>query len=309
MRVVLFGAGNKGTAILNKLIELKQEVVGVFYLEEDEHEVIWYEKIKDVASRYNIPYSFGIPIIINQTLRDWNPDVIFVVGWRYKITKEQYSIPPKGTIVFHDSLLPKYRGFAPMNWAIINGETKTGATMFYIADEIDNGDIIAQKSINITEEDDVKTLDGKITQLYLMLLEGNLFRVESINILTGRIGKPQNHSEATYCCKRIPEDGLIDWNKSAAKIHNLIRGLTYPYPCAYSYLNGQKIMILKSTLVDCNKNYVGYICGRVTEIMKGKGVKVLTGDGEIIIEKIMWDNKIVVTDEVVKSIKATFRSN
>lgn len=300
MRVVLFGAGNKGTQVLKKLIELKQDVIGVVYLKEEKHENIWYRKIEWEAEDSNIltiSHKNVDSIIINVL----KPDVIFVVGWRYKINKDIYSIPPKGTIVFHDSLLPKYRGFAPMNWAIINGEEKTGATMFYIADDIDSGDIIAQKQIYIHENDTAKTLEQDITKLYLDMLEENL-----IYIADKPRTYPQDHSQATYTCKRIPEDGLIDWTKSSWEIYNLIRGLSYPYPNAFTYLDGTRVYIKKASLVSNPKNYAGRVCGRVVNIIKGKGVEVLTGDGSIIIEKINNINSDWDADKYIGSIKDTF---
>jgi methionyl-tRNA formyltransferase len=305
MRIVLFGAGNKGTQVLKKLLELKQEVVGVVYLKEDNHENIWYEKINDVAYKHKID-CFHYKNIDDEILQTLEPDVIFVVGWRYKIPKEQYSIPPKGTIVFHDSLLPKYRGFAPMNWAIINGEEKTGATMFYISDDIDSGDIIAQLSTPINHDDTANTVETRITDLYLEMLEAYFKQLKEPYGMIG-VGVPQNHKKATYTCKRVPEDGLIDWTKSAKEIYNLIRGLSDPYPNAYSNIVRHFVYITKATMGKENDSYVGKICGRVINI-KGVGVEVLTGKGTIIIEQLKMDGKLVRADEVIKSLKSTFRS-
>lgn len=198
MKVVLFGGGNRGSEVLCKLLELQEEVVGVFYFDEDPHEKIWYERIQDIATKKGIPsfkYTSSGKDDTTRILQSLAPEIIFVVSWRYKIPKEHYSIP-KDCIVFHDSLLPKYRGFAPMNWAIINGEKKTGATMFYIAEEVDAGDIIAQKEVNIDILDDARTLDKKITSLYIELL------VENLPLLaTGKAPRiPQEHSQARIYC-------------------------------------------------------------------------------------------------------------
>jgi len=289
MRVVLFGGGNKGTTILKKLIELKQEVVGVFYFYEDTHENIWYEAIEHRA-RENKIRAFAHGGDNHAILESIKPDIIFVAGWRYKIPKEQYSIPSKGCIVFHDSLLPKYRGFAPMNWAIINGEKQIGATMFYIADEIDSGDVITQRSVDVELLDTAESLEKAIAKFYTDMLEGILLVIES-----GQVNRrPQDHSKATYTCKRTPEDGLIDWRQSSMQIYNLIRGLSYPYPNAFTYLNGKKIYIGKAKLNE-SKNYVGRIAGKVVAIVEGKWIEVLTGDGSLIVK----------TDGLIKSIKTT----
>ena len=310
MRVALFGGKNRGSAILNKLLELQQQVVGVFYFEEDPHEKIWYEKMQDVAVRRGIS-SFNHTTTskwdLTQILRNLRPEIMFVVSWRYRIERAQYSIPPRGCVVFHDSLLPKYRGFAPMNWAIINGEKRTGVTMFYIANEIDSGDIIAQKATDITADDDAKTLDEKLTRLYIDLL------VENLPLLAdGSASRtPQDHSEATYTCKRIPEDGLIDWKASAEQVRNLVRALTDPCPGAYTFMRHgkqmRKLYIWRTSLDNDIRNYVGCVPGRVVEIFVGKGIKVLTGSGTLVVEIVSLeeDTRKVRADQVVRSIKAT----
>jgi len=262
----------------------------------------------------------GIPVFKHGTINKddttkilikLQPDLILVVGWRYMLCKEQYSIPSKGCIVIHDSLLPKYRGFAPMNWAIINGEKSTGATMIYIADEVDAGDIIAQKTVAIDILDNANTLDARIISLYLELISENLPLIAS-----GKAARvPQDHTQATYTCKRTPEDGVIDWSKSASEIYNLIRGLTDPYPGAFTYLKTgsrlEKLYVWRAALDNENKRYVGCIPGRVTQILRGRGVRVLTGDGTVVIEDVQRANQQskVKADEIINSIKITLGAN
>lgn len=298
MRTVLFGGGNKGSVVLKTLLECGQEVIGVYSLKEDKHENIWYERVQDIA------IANGIRVLSGQSLKEIKPDVVFVAGWRYRIPLEEYTVPPKGCIVLHDSLLPKYRGFAPMNWAIINGETETGVTMFFIDEDIDSGDIISYRVVDINMSDTAKTLEEKLSSLYIELLEENLPFIEE-----GIHGLPQDHSKATYTCKRVPEDGLIDWGKPSLQIHNLVRGLTYPYPGAFSYVDGSKVYIWKTRLETVHKNYVGKVCGRVVNILDGLGVEVLTGDGSLIVEDVGFegDSRVFKADKVFGSIKKTFR--
>jgi len=308
MRIVLFGCGAKATAVLQKLIDLNQEVVAVIYAETDSHENLWYECVQDITPDYLIP-TFDNTCDVTDALQRLKPDVIFVVGWRYKIPKGQYSIPTKGTIVFHDSLLPRYRGFAPMNWAIINGETKTGATMFYIDEGIDSGDIIGQAEIPITEYDDAKDVETKVTKAYIGLLETYLPLIKADRVNR----KPQDQRQATYCCKRIPDDGLVDWSKTTRQILNLIRGLAEPYPCAFTYMEPaklyeNKLFVLKASLDTEWNNYVGRIPGRVVGIVKGTGVCVLTGDGTLIIKEVGINGKHMRADDVIKSVKTTLKS-
>ena len=179
-----------------------------------------------------------------------------------------------------------------MNWAIINGEKQTGATMFYIDEGIDSGDVIAQKAINIGINDDAYSVGNRIESLYADLLTENYF-----NIVCGTVNRlPQNHKDATYTCKRTPEDGLIDWGKSSFQIYNLVRGLVSPYPNAFSYIDGKKVNIVDASLA-VQMVYSGRIVGRVIRLLDD-WVEVLTGDGSLLIKP----------DCKVKSIKTTFRS-
>jgi len=197
-----------------------------------------------------------------------------------------------------------------MNWAIINGEKKTGVTMFYIADDIDAGDIIAQKETSIDATDDVETLDRKITCLYLELIEENLPLIAD-----GRAPRTsQDHSKATYTCKRIPEDGLIQWSRPASEIHNLIRGVTRPYPGAFTFVRTsigvEKLYVWSASLPSIQEAYVGYVPGRVVEILEGRGVKVLADDGTtLVLEDVELETqkKRVKADQVqvLRSVKTT----
>lgn len=300
MNIILFGGGYKGSVVLSRLIEDKQNVSRIVTFEPDQHEVIWYNPIRDIASPLNIPVIDYKQVGLTDIIKEHAPDVIFVSGWRYKIPQEQYCIPYKGTIVFHDSLLPKYRGFAPMNWAIINGEKEMGVTMFYIAEDIDSGDIIGQRKLKINDYEDAKAVEKRVAVYYRMLISDYLPLIEKGTVKC----KPQNHSLATYTCKRLPDDGLIDWTKPTKDIYNLIRGLAHPYPGAFTYVNGYKLTVLSSGIPP-QREYAGRICGRVVTIVKGMGVEVLTGDGSIVIEKVNYNGYNTTADKIISSIRTT----
>jgi methionyl-tRNA formyltransferase len=199
----------------------------------------------------------------------------------------------------HFAPLPKYRGFAPVNWAIINGEKETAVTLFHLGDGIDDGDIISQKIIPISNDDDINdVLEQCIVQFKLILSE------EVKNFNEGIIKRiPQNHQDATYTCSRTPEDGYIDWNKSTREIYNLIRAITYPFPGAYSYLNDEKLIIWKAKPIDLG-TYIGRIPGRIVKIIKEEGVCVLTGDGALLITDVQYgDSGILTADKIIKSVR------
>jgi len=174
------------------------------------------------------------------------PDLIIVCGWQRLVCEEILNIPRLGAVGFHSSLLPKYRGRAPVNWAIIMGEKETGITMFYLTPQADDGDIIAQKSFQILLNDDCSTVYKKSAQAGAELIKEYLPKIAN-----GTAPRTHN-SSASYPAypKRTPKDGLIDFNRSSLDIYNFIRALTKPYPGAY-YLTecGDKIIVWKSEII------------------------------------------------------------
>lgn len=189
-----------------------------------------------------------------------NPDIIIVCGWQRLLGEEILKIPRLGVISFHSSLLPQYRGRAPVNWAIINGEKMTGVTMFYCTSEADTGDIIGQKSFSITLNDTCKTVYDKSARAAAILLLKYLPKIENGSILR----KKNPSANFTFWPKRNPSDGKINWNSSALEVHNWIRGLTHPYPGAFTYYAGKKYFIWGSRL---SKNSVKST-GKPGEILK-----------------------------------------
>ena len=167
------------------------------------------------------------------------PDLVLVLGWYYMIPKKARKMPKFGTLGIHASLLPKYRGGAPIPWAIINGETKTGVTLFSIEDGVDNGDIVAQESFSIEEYDDCRTVYNKATKASLEILREYLPKITGEKV---RYTK-QREDEASYFPQRSPEDGEIDWSDSTKSIYNFVRAQTRPYPGAFSFIGGRKVMI------------------------------------------------------------------
>lgn len=213
------------------------------------------------------------------------PDLIIICGWQKLVCKEILDIPRNGAIGFHSSLLPKYRGRAPVNWAIIKGERKTGITMFYCSPEADTGDIIAQKSFSITLADTCKTVYDKSAKAARQLLHIYLPQIEA-----GRVKKKKNESaKFHFWPKRRPEDGLINWEQNSLNIHNWIRALTYPYPGAFSYYNGKKYFIWESKLAHGKMKILRYSPGEIIKISKnGKKIKLLVATKD----KPLWVSSI-----------------
>lgn len=286
MKFFLFLGSRRGYAVLKKLVEEKVQISGILCLIEDAHEEQYNPKITAIAIEHAIPIFYTTevkPAEYAAVLRQIKPDIAFAIGWRYLINQEAYSIPPLGTLIIHDSLLPKYRGFAPMNWAIINGEKETGVTLFHIADGVDCGPIVDQLSTEIHRHDTAKTVDERLITLYENIIVKNLPAFAS-----GKVKSiAQNEKKATYTCKRTPEDGEINWHNSAEQIYNLIRGLTHPFPGAYTTIRSNKILIWGAELPEIQETYVGNIPGRIIGKRNG-AIEVLTGTGILRLIRVQY---------------------
>lgn len=218
------------------------------------------------------------------TLRRFDPDLFVVVAFRI-LPREVFEIPSKGTINLHASLLPKYRGAAPIQWAIIKGETKTGVTTFFIDERIDTGHLIMQREVEIGEDETAGQLHDRLA------LTGAELLTETVEqIALGRaVRTPQKDEEATPAPKLKKEDGRIDWSKSAEDIRNHIRGMN-PFPGAYSELNGRKIKIYKASFVVQN-GVEETTPGEVVKTDDKEGFVVSTGKGFLSLLEVQPEGK------------------
>lgn len=242
-----------------------------------------FSKVKEFA------LSNDLKILQPDNLKDENfitelsklkPDLIIVVAFRI-LPKEVYNIPLQGAFNLHSSLLPKYRGAAPINRALINGDKDTGVTTFFLKDKVDTGNIIIQKKIPIDDEDNAGTLHDKLALL------GAECVLETVKLIEkGKINTvSQNDSAASPAPKIFKEDCKIDWSKNSSEIHNFIRGLS-PYPAAFTILENKVVKIFKSALSDLpNENSPGAV------ILPGKKMYVSTNDNLIEILELQLEGK------------------
>ena len=306
MRIGVLCATNRGKVILDRFAELLSgHEFYVFSFKETPWEPPFLESIRETAKKIDARF-FEAPRLSVSSLRNiWEQrliDIMFLVNWRYKVPPSVYSTVPRGVFVFHDSLLPKYRGFSPTVWAVINGERETGVTLFEIAEDIDAGDIVDQERVPIGFDETISVIHDRVTKTYLRLLDRNLER-----LLAGSYEKhPQDHSRATYTCRRVPEDNEICWSLPSERIYNLIRAVSKPYPGAFTYLGNRKLFVWSARRAEQRHTYVGRIPGRVIEIRKGGGVLVLTGDGSIELTTVQLESEAVVNaSEVLRSFSTT----
>jgi len=248
MKIIFMGTPDFAVPSLKILIENNYDVCAVVTTPDKERgrgQKITYTAVKEFALKNNIQ------VLQPEKLRDesficrlkaLNADVFVVVAFRI-LPKEVFSIPPKGTFNLHGSLLPKYRGAAPIQWALINGEKETGVTTFFLDEKVDTGKMILQEKIAIEDEDDFGSLHDKMSLIGADAVLKTLTLIEEGNIHL----KEQNNSAATPAPKITKETALINWNLPAEKIHNLVRGLS-PFPAAFFYYNEKILKIYKTKI-------------------------------------------------------------
>lgn len=252
---------------------------------------IAYSPVKEVALEHNINVLQPVKLKNDEEaikyLKDLNPDFIIVVAFGQILTKEVLDIPKYGCINLHASLLPMYRGAAPLNWAIINGEKKSGNTTMLMDVGLDTGDMLLKDEVEITD-------DMTAGNLHDILMEkGANLLIKTIEGLYNGTITPEKQSEETFYAKMLNKElALINWNNSAKDIHNLIRGLN-PWPIAYTNYEDKTMKIYESKILEeDSKREPGTIVSASKE-----GIKVATKEGTLLIKKIQFPNGKPLTIE------------
>ncbi len=281
------GATELGWNCCRTLLEIGQEVVGIFSIPR-EFRISWsttavtnvqHKSFDDIAAAHSIPIFYVTGKMSDpacrEALQELRPDIIIVAGWYYMLPRSLRELAPQGAVGLHASLLPKYRGGAPLVWATINGETKTGVSFFYFADGVDEGDIIGQAGFDIDFEDSISDLVYKASQASV-----DLIRQYVPLLAAGKAPRlPQDHSQATLVPQRQPEDGIIDWRKlSARQAYDWVRAQSRPYPGAFTFLREEKVTIWKAGLAERSNQTEGLLPGTIVFTERAE-CSVICGDG------------------------------
>ncbi|MBE6366427.1 MAG: bifunctional UDP-4-amino-4-deoxy-L-arabinose formyltransferase/UDP-glucuronic acid oxidase ArnA [Lentisphaerae bacterium] len=253
MKAIVLAYHNIGCVGIEELLNAGVEIQAVFTHQDNPNENVWFRSVAELAARKNLPvYSpedINHPLWVSR-IKAMQPDVIFSFYYRNMVKQDILDIPPMGCLNLHGSLLPKYRGRVPLNWAIVNGEKSTGVTLHYMTRKADAGDIVAQQEIAIEDNDTAKDLHLKAADAARDMLKKTL-----PEIIAGTAKRtPQDESKATKFGGRKPADGLIDWSKSADEIRNLVRAVTMPYPGAFSYYAAKKYLFWEVSKVANSTN-------------------------------------------------------
>lgn len=280
-KIVVCAYHTVGYRCLQVLLAQGAQILAVFTHEDSPSEEIWFESVRDLALSHQIPcYTTDVNLPENvEFLRTIAPDFLFSFYYRSMIKKEVLDISCRGSLNLHGSLLPKYRGRVPVNWAVIQGESETGATLHYMVEKPDAGDIVDQERVSIEFTETSLDIFRKVADAAVRVLARSWPQ-----LLAGTARRlPMDLAAGSYYGGRKPADGLIDWRKSSTEIYNLIRGVTHPYPGAFTYLAGKKVYIWGATPRPGK--------GRAGEVLSEKPLLVGTGNGTLELLSLQFESE------------------
>ncbi len=246
-RAVVFAYHDVGVRCLKTLLSAGLEIPLVVTVSDDPHETQWYASVAATAADYGlrvIAPSEPDSAELGRTLQALQPDFIFSFYYRSLLPAALLRCARRGALNMHGSLLPKYRGRAPVNWAILRGERESGATLHYMVARADAGDIVDQQSVPILLDDDAREVFAKVTVAAETVLARSL-----PGLIAGTAPRrPQPIEPGQYFGRRRPEDGRIDWARPALEIHNLVRAVAPPFPGAFGMVGGERWEIWRTRL-------------------------------------------------------------
>lgn len=278
MNIIFLGSADFSIPSLECLYKNKHKILSLVTVPDKQKgrgQKISSSPVKEFGIKNNIPILQPEKLKDDNFIRqlsDFNADLFVIVAFRI-LPKEFFTVMPKGSFNLHASLLPKYRGAAPIQWALIKGESETGVTTFVVEEKVDTGNIYLQKKIAINDEDNFETLHDKLSEIGAQAVLQTVNLIESGNYEL----KGQDNSQASPAPKITPETGKIEWPKPAEEIHNLVRGLS-PTPCAYFLHDNKKIKVYKTRVVEKENT----IAGKIIETKKNLFVECGNNKLEII---------------------------
>ena len=288
MKIVFMGTPELAAGVLKELITAKHQLLCVVTQPDrpkGRGQKVAFSPVKESALKNSLPVEQPEKVSGDQVfislLESLKPDIIVVVAYGKILPKQILAIPKFGCVNLHASLLPKYRGAAPIQWALLNGEKETGITVMKLDERLDTGEIILKGKVLIGEDDNAITLSRKLFDLGSQLLLKALEQIEQ-----GRAEYiPQKEGDATYAPAISKESGEIDWKKSAIEIHNRVRALV-PWPGAHTFYKEELLKILKSKSHVIDLETGKKPPGTIVQIVKNAGFIVAAGNGHLLIQEV-----------------------
>lgn len=284
MKLIFMGTPDFAVPCLERLIEAGHEIAAVFSQPDKPRGrkmILTPPEVKVCALKHGLtvyqPKSLRNDEAM-ELIKEIAPDCIVVAAYGKILPKAMLDLPKYGCINVHGSLLPKYRGSAPIQWSVINGEKETGVTIMQMAEGVDTGDMLYQKAIPIGIDDTAESMFEKLSDL------GGEMIVEALDLLEEGKLTPikQDETLATHAPMLNKEIAVIDWNKSALEVHNLVRGL-YSWPIAQTTLHGKKLKIYRTA--------VGKGSGEAGTVISTSPLTIACGEGAVVIEELQLEGK------------------
>ncbi len=276
-----------GYACIDALLKMGVPIAALFTHRDDSHEEIWWRSCAELAAGHDVPVYVDESVeAAAAKIGMLKPAVIYSFSYRHLIPESVLELASLGAFNLHPSLLPAYRGRAPVNWVLVNGERETGVTLHHMVARADSGDIVGNRAVAIDDGDNALTLYRKLVPL----------GVELINELHPKIvagdapRRKMDIAKGSYFGRRKPEDGRIDWRWPARRIFNLVRAVTHPYPGAFCFVGGRKLLIWEAKIGAENG-----ACGEPGKIMRETAdgaLEVAAGEGSVIVKVAQFEGGV-----------------
>ncbi len=283
---MVFAYHEMGHACLEALIGLGAPVAALFTHQDDPGETVWWRSCAALAERHGIPVYVTAGRLEETAvarIASLEPAVIYSFYYRALLADTVLKSASVGAFNLHGSLLPAYRGRAPVNWVLVNGEHKTGVTLHHMVARADAGDIVAQCATEISDDDTAFTLYQR-----LVAIGARMVREWHPRIVTGTAPRfPQDRTRATYFGRRRPEDGRIQWVWPARRIFNLVRAVTHPYPGAFCFAQGRKLFIWQARVA--RESGPRGAPGAIVETADAPGLEVAAGVGSVLLLSVQLE--------------------
>jgi UDP-4-amino-4-deoxy-L-arabinose formyltransferase/UDP-glucuronic acid dehydrogenase (UDP-4-keto-hexauronic acid decarboxylating) len=287
-RCVLFAYHEMGYRCMRALLEMGAPIAALFTHRDDPHEEIWWQSCAQLAESRGIPVFMpdSIDASVEATVAATEPSVLYSFSYRYLINESVLGLAGIGAFNLHPSLLPAYRGRAPVNWMLVNGEREAGVTLHHMVARADAGDIVGQRAVAIEDGDNALSLYRKLIPLGVELIAGMHPRI----VTNTAPRRKQDISKGSYYGRRRPEDGRIDWRWPARRIFNLVRAVTHPYPGAFCFAGGKKLLVWDAKIAGeaGSRGEAGQI---VCENSDGS-IEVAAGEGSVTLSLVQFENEV-----------------
>jgi methionyl-tRNA formyltransferase len=284
LRAVVFAYHDVGVNCLKAILDAGIQVELVITHQDDPHENVWFGSVAKICQEKHIPFITPKADELFELIPKVNalkPDYIFSFYYRFMIPAQLLECAKIAALNMHGSLLPKYRGRAPVNWAILHGETETGATLHIMEAKPDAGDIVGQVAVNIGPDETATEVFGKVSDAAVKVMQATLPK-----LMQGQVPrKPNELSKGSYFGGRKPADGEIHWDQTAQQVHNLVRAVAPPYPGAFTLFGGKTMTVARTSLGALEPNDLDLTTPGVQVV--DNRVFGICGDGKVV-EILEW---------------------